>query len=66
LRVAIGAVVADLRLPAAAGEIANSTVAFVDMGHVDQRGGIAVELFRQSSDLPQAETMVERREPDVA
>ena len=55
-----------MRLPAAADEIANSAVTFVDMGHVDQRRGIAAELLRQSSDLPKTEAMVERPEPDVA
>ena len=57
---------ADLRLPAAADQIADSAVTAIDMSHADQRRRIAAELFRQASELPEAEAMVERREPDVA
>jgi hypothetical protein len=64
--VAIRTGVADLRVPAAADEAANLTIKRVDLLHVDQRHRIAPEFVRQSSDLLQAEAIVECRESEVA
>src|ERR1700678_2787358 len=64
--VAIRTGVADLQWPAAADEAANLTIKRVDLRHVDQRHRIAPEFLRQSSDLLQAEPIVECGESEVA
>jgi len=58
--------VADLLGSSAADEVGDLTIERVNLRHADQGHWIATELFRQSSDVLQAEAMIECGESNVA
>ena len=58
--------IADLLGSSAADEVGDLTIKCADLRHADQRPRIATELFRQSSDVFQAESIIEFGESNVA